>query len=202
LIAQTQEIGAHTINHHYLAKLDTETVRQEIFESKKYIQQLIGREPEIFGYPGGSFDEQAKNLAQAAGFIGARTVTDIKFMAPLNNFEFDSTLHVYPFPLKTKGKSLKLTIYQLFAPLQHHKLARLRALSLPISSYFGWKNLAKSLFDFCLKNGDYFHLWGHSFELDRYNMWRDLEDVFKYISHRPDCSYKTNSETLKILKNK
>ena len=32
------------------------------------------------------------------------------------------------------------------------------------------------------KNGGYFHLWGHSYEVDRYDLWDELEILLKEIS--------------------
>lgn len=195
-IAKTQEIGAHTINHSYLAQVDLAVAKEDISNSKGYIKELTGAEPKIFSYPGGSFNRPVKELVAKAGFIGARTTKDLEFDWSDDNFELGTSLHIYPFPFKTKNANYKLLIYQFFLPLQQGHLKRILSLNLPAKSFLSWQNLARSIFDHCLDQGDYFHLWGHSYELDRYKMWPDLENIFKYISRRKDCLYLTNSETL------
>ena len=72
-------------------------------------------------------------------------------------------------------------------------------MGLPVSSFFSWANLAKNLFDYTLKNGKIYHLFGHSWEIEKYGMWQELEEVFKYIAGRPNISYLNNSQTLESL---
>lgn len=47
--------------------------------------------------------------------------------------------------------------------------------------YGDWFVYAKKILD---SNPEYFHLWGHSWEIDRYNLWSDLESLLKYISEK------------------
>jgi len=202
LIAQTQEIGAHTINHRYLAQTDAATARQEISDSKDYIAKLIGQSAEMFCYPGGSFNASVKEAVRGAGFAGARTVIDLQSKAPIDPFEFGTTIHAYPFPFKTSNLNAKLLIRQFFAPLQGNFLRRLDSFHLPFYSYRNWHTLAEAVFDDCLEKGDYFHLWGHSWEIERYGLWNGLEKIFKHISRRADCSYVTNGEAVARLNRK
>jgi len=69
-------------------------------------------------------------------------------------------------------------------------------LGLPWSSFLSWPELAKNTFDYVLKNGGVYHLWGHAFEMEKYDLWPDLENIFKYISGRENVSYLTNSQIL------
>lgn len=53
----------------------------------------------------------------------------------------------------------------------------------PDKSKFGGKNwdvYAKEQ----LKGVDYFHLWGHSHEVEKYGLWAELEKFFKYLSKK------------------
>ena len=48
-----------------------------------------------------------------------------------------------------------------------------------------WLEVAKALWEEAKNKKDgVFHLWGHSFELDRYNLWNELEDFFEYIQEK------------------
>ena len=57
--------------------------------------------------------------------------------------------------------------------------------------------MATSAFDIALNKGQVFHLWGHSWEIEKYGMWEELSDFLKHISSRPDCRYLTNGEITK-----
>lgn len=41
-----------------------------------------------------------------------------------------------------------------------------------------WLGKAMEIWD---SEPDYFHLWGHSYELDRYSLWGELEEFLRYI---------------------
>jgi len=69
-------IGAHTVNHYALAKLDADRCRAEIVRSKSGLEELLGRPVRHFSYPyGSSSDAGAREfaLAQEAGFATAVT---------------------------------------------------------------------------------------------------------------------------------
>ena len=55
----------------------------------------------------------------------------------------------------------------------------------PREEYKGkhWFDVAKEQLDIALSKGEkgYFHLWGHSLELDRFNYWYDFESLLKII---------------------
>lgn len=44
-----------------------------------------------------------------------------------------------------------------------------------------WFKLAVNLFDKAYKNNGYFHLWGHGWEIEKFDMWEDLEQFLKYV---------------------
>lgn len=50
-------IGAHTVTHAALKALSASEQRNEIFESKKFLEEIIGKEVTLFSYPFGSRDE-------------------------------------------------------------------------------------------------------------------------------------------------
>ena len=45
-----------------------------------------------------------------------------------------------------------------------------------------WLQFAKKLFDDAKRIKGYYHIWGHSWEIDKYDLWKGLEELFKYIS--------------------
>ncbi len=65
------EIGAHTMDHVWLRGMSEKRARFEIFQSKKDLENLIGKPVFSFAYPYGAFDQQAIELIKEAGFTNA-----------------------------------------------------------------------------------------------------------------------------------
>lgn len=45
----------------------------------------------------------------------------------------------------------------------------------------GWLDYAKEQFEIAKQKDGYFHIFGHSWEIEKYNLWDELESFFKYI---------------------
>lgn len=43
-----------------------------------------------------------------------------------------------------------------------------------------WQNEARIRFDYVIKNGGRFELWGHSWEIEKFGLWEELENFLKY----------------------
>lgn len=65
------EIGAHTVTHLALDRLQHDTARQEIETSKRHIEEAIGKEVTSFAYPFGYYSPAVRQLVQKAGFRSA-----------------------------------------------------------------------------------------------------------------------------------
>lgn len=73
-VAAGHEIGAHTMTHARLTNLAPAAARREIFESKKILEDLLGRPVRHFCYPYGSSNPLVRDLVKEAGFETATTV--------------------------------------------------------------------------------------------------------------------------------
>lgn len=64
------DFGGHTLNHPHLSRLEPEAVKSEIVESKKNIEEALGRELCAFAYPygDGAYDKQIRTAALDAGY--------------------------------------------------------------------------------------------------------------------------------------
>jgi len=201
-LSNYHEIGAHTLTHPELDKINIVDTRREILGSKEYLESILGKNVKMFCYPRGKYNEEIKNLVKNAGFIGARSTRKFIFDLSQDNFELNVSTHVYPFPLRKKNDRRFLLNKHLFDPFIE-KYSQVIKLGLPLNSFFSWGNLVKNCFDYTLKNGRIFHLYGHSHEIERYGMWSELENILKYIASRPDILYLTNGEILEYIeKNK
>ncbi len=67
------EIGSHTRTHPELTRISPEEQNEEIAGSKKDLEERLNRPVNTFCYPGGDYDQQAKDLVKNAGYRCAVT---------------------------------------------------------------------------------------------------------------------------------
>lgn len=70
LYASDWEIGSHSLSHANLTER-TDRQRQEIVESRRKLQTLLGVPVLSFSYPFGAYDEESVHYAHYAGYIAA-----------------------------------------------------------------------------------------------------------------------------------
>jgi hypothetical protein len=139
----------------------------------------------MFCYPKGDWNGSVAGLVEKAGFRGARTVEELCFSAG-NPFALPTSLHVYPFPLR-KRFTCWWHLFDIAGPWRV-KRGRLRELKIPLTLQRGWLPLACALFDLALEEErPFFHLWGHTEEIRRYGMQKDLGDFLAYVHERRDA---------------
>ena len=179
------EIGAHTITHPKLTKIGEKQAFNEIIESKKYLENLIKQKVKSFCYPGGKYNNKIKELVKEAGFIGARTVQRYCFKCPSDSLVFGTTIQTY----NNISDILKIFKFSKCNPLKFYK-------------DLNWEHRAKKMFDYVVKYGGIYHLWGHSWEIEKNHYWHKLENLLVYISNRKNLKYLTNSEMIINSNNK
>jgi peptidoglycan/xylan/chitin deacetylase (PgdA/CDA1 family) len=164
------EIGAHTMTHPKLSRIDDDAAREEITISKHTLENWIGKPVNSFCYPFGDYLPKHKQMVENAGFSIARTVERFRTDIGKDRLALPTTVHAY----------------------QH-----LSDVSLLFSKkYLHWDELAIALFDKAFKEGGVFHLWGHSWEIEKRGDWNRLERVFAYIANHPEIQYLTNGQLI------
>ncbi|MEY2467262.1 MAG: hypothetical protein QOD03_1783 [Verrucomicrobiota bacterium] len=73
-LAAGHEIGSHTITHRNLKKLSAAEAREEIFSSKKVLEDTFGVTVKHFCYPFGGWTTAVRELVAEAGYATACTV--------------------------------------------------------------------------------------------------------------------------------
>ena len=187
-LAARHEIGAHTLTHADLSAISLEKAKEEIEGSKQLLAGVCGKSIDMFCYPRGRYNNDVSNIVKAAGFKGARTTRQFSLSMPKDLFQIDTTIQVYPFPIRHGAGFLRM-----FRPLSE-RFGGFRSLGASLLDCRSWESVTKAVFDEAVTKGDIFHLWGHSWEIEKYGMWASLERVFGYISKRSDCRYVTNGE--------
>ncbi len=64
-------LGAHTLTHPRLSRIDRGQMRREVFESKEKLAAMLGEEIEYFCYPAGDFDAEVVATVRQAGYRAA-----------------------------------------------------------------------------------------------------------------------------------
>jgi peptidoglycan/xylan/chitin deacetylase (PgdA/CDA1 family) len=177
-VAENFEIGAHTMTHPSLTMVSDEVAKEEIVHSKNYLESVLNKKVNSFCYPRGSYYKKHKSIVKDAGFKVARTVKRYAEDTGKDEYEIPTTVQAYRHFSDAK-KILKEVGPSKF-----------------VKSYLNWDVLSTTMFDKVLKKGGVFHLWGHSWEIEKNNDWNRLEKVLQYISNHPKVKYVTNFELL------
>ena len=182
------EIGAHTMTHPKLTKISGSEATVEIADSKKYLERVINDQVYCFCYPNGKYNEEIIKLVAKAGFYYSRTMGKFEFDLPKNLLSAGTTLEAYRNSLLTLPfdylKILKFSKFNLIESIKNLQ----------------WEYLAKKTFDYVKKYGGIYHLWGHSWVIEKSNDWEKIERVLSYIGNKEDVKYCTNYELYRVLK--
>lgn len=154
LVGMGFEIGCHSMTHPQDIKLLTmEDKYNEIVKSKEIIEKTVGKEVKHFCYPRGRYDTDCLELVKKANFEDARTVQVLTTSI--------SEAFASPYEKKT-------TIH--FYPRKEYQGESI-------------VDISKRMFKEAKAKGEdgYFHLWGHGWEIEKYNLWKELEEVLAYV---------------------
>lgn len=176
-LARDFDIGAHTMTHPRLPQVSDEEAEKEIRESRIYLQKVTGQAVATFCYPRGEYVPKHVPMVQRAGFSYART-TDRHVFTKSPPLESATTIHCYDH----WSDVLKVAAFANYNPLKFLRFFR------------KWDTLALAMFEKVLSEGGAFHLWGHSWEIDKNNDWERLERVLRAIAGRPGVQYGSNSD--------
>lgn len=186
LASEGFEIGAHGWTQKHLWGLQPEELAREVRPCKQVLENIVGREVAMFCYPRGRYDAKVVRALQAAGYRGARTVRMLATSSTFNRFEMPTTLQVFP---HMRFTYLKNVARARSLESLHSCLREVRCLG-------SWLELGKRLFDSVLENGGIWHLYGHSWEIERLGLWDDLREILGYVSRRDGVTYLPNCALL------
>ena len=187
-LSENFEIGAHTFNHVELTSVSISEAKREISSNKEILEKIIGKKIKMFAYPKGSYNEEIISLVKTLGFYGARTTECFK-ISITDPFKMGVTLQVRPYGRRELIKAL------LKVENPRIKLFLLKNLTMLNS----WEDLAISLFNYVYRNGGVFHIWGHSWEIEKFKMWDSLDFFLSYISRKRNVAYLCNGAIIESM---
>jgi len=180
------EIGAHTLTHPVLTAIPRSQARTEIFESKQRLQDTLGDEVRMFGYPRGRANRYMIRCVGEAGYRGARGTELLSIEKTFPPFLMPTSIQALP----CQPSSYLRNLGRRRAWRSLYRYCR------DLHRYSHWVALGERLFDDALSSGGVWHLWGHSWEIANTNLWSDLERLLRYVSGRPGVRYLNNSATI------
>jgi hypothetical protein len=183
LAAGEFEIGGHTVSHRSLTELSSEEKEREVLDCKRILEDRLGAEVRSFCYPNGRLNRDSVRCVERAGYRGARTTRMLRSSFRFPRFEMPTTLQAYPHPAQAYLRNT----------LKGGNLAGLAGFALHLPRARNWVELGKMLFDQVLEEGGFWHLYGHSWELEKLGLWGQLEELLSYVARRPDVHYVTNA---------
>lgn len=171
------EIGVHTLTHPDLRRLSPPQIQHEVGGCKQWLESVIGAKVEVFSYPFGYHNATTAVVVNGMGFKCARTLRYDYLRCPIQPLRAGisvqaadaSPLLVAVTWLDTRG---------------------------PVSVLMDWVARAKRAFDVARQRDGLWHLWGHSWEIDRNGDWSRLESVLDYVAGAPSVKYVVNGNGL------
>ncbi|HEY4198832.1 MAG TPA: polysaccharide deacetylase family protein [Mucilaginibacter sp.] len=180
------EIGGHTLHHVNLRREDHNKQREEIEGCYQWLGDLTGRSPRSFCPPFGAINQLAKSIVSKAGF---QTIRTTELLSTRIHPDCQSTtLQLYPHSALTYAKHL--LIRRRFPELQFWLATGQLTDILALTDLY---------LDVVERKGGCFHLWGHSWEIEKLNLWGRLESVIQHLSQRSGYQYLENGEMAPIV---
>lgn len=71
LVEAGWEVGSHGITHAHLPSLSDEALAQELLDSRRLLEERLGRRCDLLAYPFGDWDERVARAAASAGYAYA-----------------------------------------------------------------------------------------------------------------------------------
>ena len=181
------EIAAHTLDHVDLTMVPNEEADRQIREGRYRLEDMLGTAVHGFCYPRGHYNQAIRKLTVNAGFTYARTIKNFCAGVGRDPFAIPVTLQFFPHSKIVYWKSLLK-----YGPAPERVQLCLAALA-PASL----GDRVRRLFDLCGGSASIFHLWGHSWEIEEHNLWKELEAVFGYLSRTlPQAAFATNLQAV------
>lgn len=165
------EIGSHTYSHVRLDKIEDNHVDEEISCGKSGLEDILGHSVDGFCYPGGRVTNHALKSLREHGVRYARTIENFRLDLGENPYQLPTTLQVFP-----HSKSVYLRNFIK----RGNRKKRMKCLLRTMTCSSVWDALDQIALD-CIEQDVVLHLWGHSWEIETQNLWKELENCFSRL---------------------
>ena len=170
-LGETFEVGAHTTHHVVLTEVSKPSAENEIRESKKRLEDIVGNPCDTFCFPKGRFSHYHLDMIRRAGFRSARTVELLSTQFPIQR----AGIHLIPTTVQAKSHHWSAYVKNCGKRLSFKSLGNL----ILHARSQNWAETACSMLQVVAQQGGVFHLWGHSWEIEEQKQWPELECVLR-----------------------
>ena len=185
-LAKRFEIGGHDVDHVVLPGLSRVEIERQISENKHDLERIIGQPLRGFCYVRGRFDDQVADIVRRIGFEYARTVENFHATLASDRYRLPTTIQLYPHSTIDYAKTFVNGRFSF---------SRARYLGAALTSRDLASRIGK-IAQRALLEGGYFHLWGHSWELEKLNLWATLETILGQLAATPGVEFVTNAQAV------
>ena len=176
---KTFEIGSHTLDHSYLPNLTTDAYNFQIISGKHQLEDILGHTVGGFCYPGGKINGAVRQAVIDANFVYARGINNFWLNCGLDRFEATTTLQFYPHQRQVLWRNFVKGghYYERFSVFQTVAVAT------------DWLSAMKNVVALQAETDNVVHIWGHSWEIEKNDLWSQLDNFLKFVSEiRPYTS--------------
>ena len=197
-LGQEFEIGSHTLDHCPLKTVDAAEARRQIVEGKNQLEQILGYRVSGFCYPWGQYTRKIRQMVVDAGFDYARTIANFHRTLLADPFRMPTTIQYYPeehAPARSVlGRALRVLVRN---SIRRGEWGRRKELYSVFQGGGGdFMSRLQAMLDYVCFHGGVFHLWGHSWELESFDGWRQLDDFLRYAAERIPVEGRLNNREL------
>lgn len=171
-LADAFEVGSHGADHVVLTRLSEREATRQVEENKAWLEHVTGRPMRGFCYVRGRYNRRLKAIVERAGFDYARTVENLCATTGDDPFEMPTTVQFFP-----HSNSVYLKNFLKGGPGATRTRLLWAALTSP-----NLEERTERMMNVCRRVGGYFHLWGHSWEVEERNLWVALENMLRKVA--------------------
>jgi hypothetical protein len=173
-LAKYFEIGSHTLDHKALTHLTDKQAWEQITQGKQELEDRIGYAIQGFSYPLGEQNPVHRKMVQTAGFHYARTTNNLHLQTGDDCYALPTTVQFFP-----HQRQVLLRNYFKQGELSQ----RYPAFKICMNNACILDRVTR-LFDYAMHEHQVFHLWCHSLDLEKYNLWGMLDSVCRHIAEK------------------
>lgn len=159
------KFGGHTENHTYLTSIPLSKVEQEVLSNKKYLEDVLGHEMSDFCLQGGKYTPEINEIV-SKHYRTIRTADTMCFK--YYGGALKPAIHFYP----RGNKSL------LGNALRHKSVSQAGYITLHYRTEY-FKLISDLIKKEQNETDSVIMIWGHSWELEKYYLWDELENLMK-----------------------
>lgn len=166
------EVGSHTLDHVYLTGLSSKDCNQQVVSGKQELEDILGHTVAGFCYPGGKINASVRQITIDAGFDYARGIKNLWLNPGIDRFDVKTTIQFYPHHRQVLWRNF-IREGNYFDRIQTFRT---------IAIAKDWLSAMIYLVELQAETDTVIHIWGHSWEIEKRELWPQLETFFRLIS--------------------